>query len=31
VIGPLQEQLKSHGLQRVTIETIERIAAQRFA
>jgi hypothetical protein len=31
VIGPLQEHLKSHGLQRVTIETIERIAAKQFA
>jgi hypothetical protein len=31
VIGPLQEHLKRHGLQRVTIETIERIAAQQFA
>jgi hypothetical protein len=31
VTGPLQEHLKSYGLQRVTIETIERIATEQFA
>jgi hypothetical protein len=31
VIGPLQEHLKSHGLQLVTIETVERIATEQFA
>jgi hypothetical protein len=31
VIGPLQKHLKYHGLPSVTIETIERIAAERFA
>jgi hypothetical protein len=30
VTGPLQEYLKSHRLQPVTIETIERIAARQF-
>ena len=31
VIGPLQEHLDCHGLPRVTIETIERIATEQFA
>jgi hypothetical protein len=31
VLGPLQEQLNSHALQPVTIETIERIATEQFA
>ena len=31
VIGPLQEHLERHGLPRVTIETIERIATEQFA
>ncbi|HLG83182.1 MAG TPA: hypothetical protein VKY22_19375 [Bradyrhizobium sp.] len=31
VIGPLQEHLQQHGLPPVTIETIERIATERFA
>jgi hypothetical protein len=31
VIGPLQEHLHRHGLPCVTIETIERIATERFA
>jgi hypothetical protein len=30
VIGPLQKHLKAHGLQAVTIETIERIATEHF-
>jgi hypothetical protein len=30
VIGPLQEHLKSHGLQPVTIDTVERIATEQF-
>jgi hypothetical protein len=31
VIGPLQQHLKSHGLQPATIETVERIATEQFA
>jgi hypothetical protein len=31
VIGPLQEHLNHHGLPPVTIETVARIAAERFA
>ena len=31
VIGPLQRHLQQHGLPPVTIETIERIATERFA
>jgi len=31
VIGPLQEHLERHGLPRVTIETVERIATEKFA
>ena len=31
VIGPLQKHLQHNGLPPVTIETIERIAAERFA